>query len=161
MRGSDYVTEKGEFEVDKEFESELMLGNKLSEAPRNNGKIAFNVAWRTALCLLCSFAAIGGMNGIARWKVEGPRLWDIIFCVGMIVFFGLFPLIHLRDKLEFYENGIVFGKKTYTLKELGDISWRNSSNVIDSTYMRTNVKSFNVTYLVHPKKAYNQAYLKH
>ena len=147
--------------MDTEFESELMLGNKLSEAPRNNGKIAFNVAWRTALCLLCSFAAIGGMSGIARWKVEGPTLWDIIFCVGLIVFFGLFPLIHLRDSLEFFENGITFRGKPYYLKDLGEIRWHNSGNLITSTYMKTNVKSFNVTYLMHPKKAYNQAYMKH
>ena len=147
--------------MDKEFETELTLGRKLSEAPRNDGKIAFNVAWRTALCILCDFAAVGGVSGIERWKVEGPTLWDIIFCVGLIVIFGLFPLIHLRDKLEFYENGIVFGNKTYTLNELGDISWHNSGNVINSTYMRTKVKGFNVTYLKYPKKAYNQAYMKH
>ena len=147
--------------MDKEFESELLLGNKLSEAPRNNGKILFNVAWRTALCLLCDFAAIGGAGGIARLKAEGPTPWDLIFSIGLIVVFGLFPLIHLRDSLEFYENGIVFSGKTYYLKDLGEVRWHNSSNVISSTYMKTNVKSFNVTYLIHPKKAYNQAYMKH
>lgn len=143
------------------MDNELMLGNKLSEAPCNKGKVAFNVTWRLALCLLCMFAAIGGVSGVSRWSETGPNWWELIFLGIPTLIFGLWPLIHLRDNLEFYENGIVYHKKTYTLKELGEISWHNSGNAFTSTYMRTNVKGFNVTYLVHPKKAYNQAYMKH
>lgn len=147
--------------MDKEFETELSLGAKLSEALPNTNKIVINVLWRTALCFFCMFAAIRGMSGINRWMEEGPALWELIFFGVILVFGGLWPLTHLQDKLEFYERGMIFKKKAYYWKDLGEPRWHNSGSAITSTYMKTNVKGFNVTYLTHPKKAYNQAYMKH
>lgn len=83
---------------------------------------------------------------------------NIIITVG----FGLFPLIHAGDYLAFYQNGIVYKKKRYLWSELGKVGWRDFTHggLFHSVMMDTSKKVFNVTYLEHPKKHYNEAYMK-
>lgn len=146
-----------------DMETEGKLGCKLTECFSDKGKIAFQVSWRTALCLALDIGNFGGIAAIRRWGETPPQLSAIIVNLALTVGFGLFPLIHLRRYMAFYERGIVYGKRAYLWSELGSAGWRDhtTGGIFHSLIMETNKKNFDVTYLANPKKQYNRAYMSH
>ncbi len=149
--------------MDTEMELERQLGRKLSECFADKKKIAIQTGIHIVFCILMDIMSLGGIHAIKHFPQEMPNIGIIAFDVILTVIIGLYPLIHLRDYLAFYENGIVFRKKMYLWSELGTVSWRDHifAGFFHRTVMATNKKAFQVAYLENPKKQYNLAYMKH
>lgn len=146
-----------------ELDVERRLGRKLTECRADKVKIAIQAGWRTAFCLILDITNLGGISAIQRWNETPPDIAIIILDLILTIVFGLFPLIHLREYLAFYENGIIYRKRPYFWSELGSAGWRNHTmgGIFNSTLMDTDIKVFNVTYVKNPKKQYNRAYMNH
>lgn len=139
------------------------LGQKLTECPADKVKIAIQVAWRGALCIVFDIMNFGGFAAIAQWGETGPEMSAVIVNLILTLGFGLYPLIHLKEYLAFYEYGIVYRKRAYRWSELGSVSWREHTygGFFRSILMDTNKRVFDVTYVTNPKKQYNKAYMNH
>lgn len=126
------------------------LGDKLAEAGPNIGKILLNCAIRAAiigLVLMAGFAE----NGFSVF-------WAFMFFISLIII--AFPLRHLRDKVEYYSNGISYHQKNYFLAEIGSVEWMTfkSSGFFEDLFMDTDAGRFVFTYVKDAKKQYNKAY---
>lgn len=149
--------------METEMELERQLGRKLSECYADKKKIAVRTGLHIAFCILMDIMSLGGIGAIKRFPQEMPDTGIIVVDVLLTVIIGLYPLLHLREYLAFYENGIVFRKKAYLWSELGSVNWRDHvwGGFFHNTVMVTNKKAFQVAYLESPKKQYNRAYMKH
>lgn len=156
QRGTVQKKEGGEV-----VEAEGNLGRKLTECGPDKVKIAIQTSWRTVFCILLDIMSWGGIAAIRQWGEVPPDMGLVLLDLALTIGFGLFPLIHLREYLAFYEYGIVYRKKAYLWSELGSAGWheRAYGALFYSTYMTTNKKKFNVTYVTKAKKQYNKAYL--
>lgn len=146
-----------------DLQTEGELGEMLTECPANIGKIAFQASWRMAFCILLDVMNFGGFAAITHWNEVPPQASAIFTNVILTAVFGLFPLIHLREYLAFYEYGIVYRKKKYLWSELGEARWREHiyGGLFRSILMDTDRKVFDVTYVTDAKKQYNRAYMNH
>jgi hypothetical protein len=129
------------------------LGNKLTEAGPNTGKIFLNCAIRMALWGLVLWA------GYAKEGFSG--LWVFMFFVSLII--AALPMRHLRDKVEFFRNGISYHQKNLTLEEIGVVQWINfksSVGFFENLFMDTDAGRFDFTYVKDAKKQFNRAYGK-
>lgn len=136
------------------------LGKELAEAFPDKTKIILSMICRTTLVLVICLAGVKGFSGLIEWfrTLRGIVIFFVIFIPSLL--WGLFPLTHLKDKLKFYENGVVVNSYVYLLSELGTITFHDySSGLKTEQYMKTQLRNFNVTYIKRPKKAYNQAYM--
>lgn len=145
------------------MELERQLGRKLSECYADKKKIALRTGLHIAFCILMDIMSLGGIKAIKQFPQEMPDTNVIVVDVILTVVIGFYPLLHLRDYLAFYENGIIFRKKAYLWSELGSVSWRDHvwGGFFHHTVMATNKKAFQVAYVENPKKQYNIAYMKH
>lgn len=139
---------------------EIRMGRKLAQARADMGKILFQTAIRFVLAGVIVLAGIRGNPPHGK-----PVSFMAGFLVTLIALAALvwvfFPLIHCRDCLEFYERGILIGKQFRTLEELGEISFmdvRNNYSLFARTYMCTEIRRFNVTYIKDAKKNFNRVY---
>lgn len=148
--------------MEKKYESERQLGNKLTECGADKGKIALRTGLHMIFCILMDIVSLGGIRAIRNFAVCPPNMGVVILDAVLTLVIGLYPLIHLRDTLAFYEYGIVFRKKVYLWSELGSVEWRTHTygGIFTSVVMATNKRAFSVTYLKQPKKQYNRAYMK-
>lgn len=138
------------------------LGCKLTECGADKKKIALRTGLHLAFCLLMDIVSLGGISAIRNFAVRPPNMGVVILDVVLTAVIGLYPLLHLRDALAFYEYGIVFRKRAYLWSELGSVEWRTHTRggFFTSVVMATNKRTFQVTYLEQPKKQYNRAYMK-
>lgn len=145
------------------MEIEKSLGRKLTECGPDKVKIAIQTGWRTVFCILLDIMSWGGISAIRHWGETPPDIGLVLLDLALTAVIGLFPLIHLREYLAFYEKGIVYRKKAYLWSELGSAGWheRAYGALFYSTYMTTGKKKFNVTYLTKAKKQYNRAYMNY
>ena len=142
------------------MQEEQNIGKKLTEAHANVGKIIFRFMLRFLL------AGIIVLAGVRSNPPQGPPSSVLAAClVGLIVLVAVlwvfFPLIHCRDMIAFHENGIVICKKTWMLTELGQISFmetKSNYSLFARTYMCTEVRNFDITYIKNGKKNFNRAY---
>ena len=135
------------------------MGKMLTQASINKTKIFLYVLCRVIIVLIICLAGVRGFNGLKEWfsSFAGIMKFSILFIIGMAI--GLYPLIHLKDSLKFYENGIAVNGNEYLFSEIGDITFGDyRSGIMTQQLMKTNLRNFNVTYINKPKKAYNQAY---
>lgn len=142
-------------------ETKNELGELLSEAFPNKTKIVLHVICRILLVLVICFAGIRGFDGLRQWfmSVKGILIFLVIFIPSII--WGIYPLIHLKDSLKFYENGISINGNKYLHEQLGNINFCDYSyGIKNEQYMKSSIRNFNVTYIYRPKRAYNEAYLK-
>lgn len=136
------------------------MGRKLGEAHANMGKVLLHTAIRAALAGVVVIAGIRGNppKGGAVSLIAGLAAALIaLLALGWV----FFPLIHCRDSLVFYETAIVAGKRQWTLEKLGEISFmdvKNNYSLFGQTYMCTEIRRFNVTYIKDAKKNFNRAY---
>lgn len=145
------------------LDAEGKLGQKLTECEADKIKIAIQIGWRTALCIVFDIMNFGGFAAIARWGEVPPRFSAVIVNVVLTAVFGLYPLIHMREYLAFYEYGIVYRRKAYLWSELGSVGWRDHTygGLFHSVLMDTDRRVFDVTYVANPKRQYNRAYMNH
>lgn len=138
------------------------LGLKLTEAVADKGKVAITIAWLLPLCFLCEFAALGGRSSISRVFTDKFEFIEFIIFTVISLVVGLFPLVHLTEKLSFYERGMTYKGKSYLWSEVGTPVWKGSGNgLFYRTYLEVGKKRLNISYLNSPKKAYNQAYMNY
>lgn len=139
----------------------MLLGPVLAEAASHKGKILLRAGIRLVLAGVVILAGIRGNPPSGR----PVNLWAALFVAVMALAATLwvfFPLTHWRDQLTFYQNGMAYNKRSWTLEELGEISFYDQSSnrtLFTRTYMRTAKGSFDVTYIKDGKKNYNQAYM--
>lgn len=139
---------------------ENQMGEKLAQAFPNKTKIAICIVVRTCLVIVICLAGVRGINGIKEWfsSLKGIVIFCVLFAIG--IFWGFYPLIHLRDLLIFYENGICVNKRNYLFSQIGKIRFCDyQTGILTHQMMQTDLRNFDVTYLARPKRAYNQAYL--
>lgn len=142
---------------------ESEYGKKLAEAKPKYGEICLTGLVRAALVLVCVVLGEGGIDGVRQAFVdEREHMCVEGICVAVIVFLVTL-LQHGRDKIEFYERGIRWRHKWYSFEELGEITWERAENrhlfFFDATILQTDCGGFNVSYVNHPRRAYNQAYM--
>lgn len=140
--------------------TETQLGAKLTEAVPNKLKIALHAVCRTVIAVVICLAGSGGIRGMGKW-FTGPG--SILFFLGLWAVFlaiGLYPLVHLKDSLVFYENGICYHGTNYLFSQIGSVGFRDyHSGLMVHTMMDTDLRTFDVTFLERPKRQYNKAYL--
>lgn len=139
---------------------ENQMGEKLAQASSNKTKIAICTLVRICLVIVICFAGVRGLSGLKLWfsSLKGMIIFCVLFVIGLV--WGLYPLIHLRDLLIFYENGICINKRKYFFSEIGTIGFCDyQTGILTHQMMQTDLRNFDVTYLSRPKRAYNQAYL--
>ena len=138
--------------------SELLmeeLGIKLSEAGSDKKKIYVTTVIRVVVLAAFLFAVSGGGKNFVNM---GMLIVSVLIVLGI----GLYPLSHLPEKIEFYDNGITYCGKAYLWSDLRSVEWRDhtAGGIFCHTVMATESKVFDVTYLEQVKKQYNKAYLK-
>lgn len=142
--------------------TQAQLGAQLTQAPLDKSKIILHTVCRTAIAVFLCIACPGGIQGIGSMfaDIKGIIILLILWAITLAI--GLFPLIHLKDSLVFYENGICYHGVNYLHTQLGPIRFRDfrgGINIIVHTMMDTDLRTFDVTYLKRPKYYYNQAYM--
>ncbi|MDE5908463.1 MAG: hypothetical protein K2H52_06985 [Lachnospiraceae bacterium] len=141
----------------------------LAEMKVDKKKIFINIALRSILFIIAGMVPV--FNQSANKKAE---IAIAVILIALLVF-ALFPLVHLKDVLLYYDNKIVLGKKQITFKNPVEIQWSRqkmyffgartkicnsaaaqkesfkdfmlSSNVIDVTYMKDAKDTFIKCYL--------------
>ncbi len=136
------------------------MGKELTQANINKAKIFIYVLCRVLIVVIICLAGVRGISGLKEWfsSFEGAIKFILLFTIGLI--WGGYPLIHLRDSLVFYENGIAVNGKEYLFSTIGSITFYDYHyGIMTQQFMNTDLRNFNVTYIERPKKAYNEAYL--
>lgn len=142
------------------METDINLGKKLTQTNANIQLITLKISLRLALTLTIVFAGLKS-NPPNQITTVGAILTTIM--IFSVIIWILFPLLHLKDYIIFYEKGIEFNKQKWTLEELGNINFlnfRTNTSFFTRKYIETDVKDFNITYLKDTKKYFNKAYLK-
>ena len=107
------------------MQKEKTIGKKLTEAHANIGKIILRTSLRVLLAGIVILAGVRGNPPQGK-----PVSFMAVFLVVLIALgaaaWVFFPLIHWKDCVLFYENGIVAGGRKWTLDELGEISFAES-----------------------------------
>lgn len=132
-------------------------------------KLFMNIALRGILFIIIGMVPV--FNQSANKTAE---IAIIVILIALLVF-ALFPLVHLKDVLFYYDNKIVLGKKQITFNDPQEIRWSRqkmyffgtrtkicnsvaaqkesfkdfmlNSNVIDVTYMEDAKDTFIKCYL--------------
>ncbi|MCM1322638.1 MAG: hypothetical protein NC218_00450 [Acetobacter sp.] len=142
-------------------ELSMELGAKLSQADVHLGKIISETVVKILIIAVIIFAGVRGHSVEAVRSIFGVCFFAVILLT--MVGWALLPLVHFKDYIVFYEEGIEFCQKKWRFDELGEISFSEiSSNVMLFTkiYMYTDVKTFDITYIKNGKKNFNRAYYK-
>lgn len=80
-------------------------------------KLFVNIALRSILFFIV------GMVPVFNQSVNKTAEVTIIAILIVLFIFAIFPLIHLKDVLVYYENKIVLGKKQITFNDPQEIQW--------------------------------------
>lgn len=138
---------------------DINLGRKLTEAHANMGKIALRTLLRVLVAGVIILAGVRSNPPGKPVSILAGALVLVMIVVSAIWVF--YPLIHCREYMTFYENGIEFCGRRWCLDELGQISFMESKSnysMFARTYMCTEVRKFDVTYIKDGKKNFNRAY---
>lgn len=130
------------------------LGKKLTEAGADKKKIYIETVVRVAVLVAFLFAVSGGGRNFTNITM-------VVLSILIVFVMGLYPLIHLPEKMEFYENGIVHNGIVYLWSDMRSVEWRDytTGGFFHHMSMATECKVFDITYLDCAKKQYNKAYL--
>lgn len=140
--------------------TETQLGIRLDEAVPDKKKIALHTVCRTAIAIVICLAGSGGLKGAGKWFDSAGSIIFFFALWAVFLVIGLFPLVHLKDSLVFYENGICYHGIKYLFSQLGSVRFRDfHSGFITHNMMDTDLRSFDVTYLDRPKRHFNKAYM--
>lgn len=139
---------------------QAQLGVLLAQSVPDKPKIVLHTVCKTSIAVFLGIACPGGIHGIETMfaDIKGIVILLILWTITLAI--GLFPLIHLKDSLIFYENGISYHGINYLHSQLGSIRFRDvHGRIIVHNMMDTDLRTFDVTYLKRPKYYYNQAYM--
>lgn len=145
--------------------TEQELGNLLTEANSNKKYILMHAIVRFILCTIFFIGIMGYIKKGGRVSDYGTIFFairSIIICLIGIIYI-LIPLIHWKDYIGFYENGIKFNNKKIKFEKEESIRFRKQSLSILGRYLilETSKKNINVTYMNMPKKQYQRAYMNY
>lgn len=142
------------------MQSNKNLGKKLTTARANQTKIFLRLFIRA---LLTGVIILAGVRGNPP-KENAVNVLSALFVLLMMFIAAawvFFPLIHCKEYIIFYENGIEICQRKWTLDEIGKISFmeaKSNYSLFARTYMCTDIRKFDVTYIKEVKKNYNRAY---
>lgn len=129
------------------------LGQLLEEAKTDRKRIIMDLLIRMAISVLA----------ILIWNRQGnvSGTVSLICYVGLLIF-TLYPLVHIMDTIQFYENGIMFKKTTYLFRSQ-QVEWlcrEGVANVMEGRYLYLGgyPKKINASYVQNPHDAFAKAY---
>lgn len=117
------------------------MERKLAEIKVEKKKILINIAIRSIWFIIVAFAYI--INQSANKKAEIAITIILILLLG----FALFPLIHLKDVLVYYENKIVLKNKQITFNNPSEIQWRRVKTYFTGTRIKINNSTVQESFL--------------
>lgn len=143
------------------------MERKLAEIKVDKKKILIDIAIRSIWFIMAALACI--MNKSANRKAEAA----ITIILVLLLCFALFPLIHLKDVLVYYENKIVLKNKQITFNNPSDIQWsryrayykaqsikiHNSTEKESFGEFLTGANNINVTYMKDAEDIFIRCYL--
>lgn len=139
--------------------TEAQLGMKLTEARADKPKIFLWTAIRTTVAILLSLAGTISNGGFAWWfaSLRGIMILTVLWMIFLA--FGLFPLVHLRQYLIFYQYGFCYCGRNYLFSQTGSVRFRDiHMGLMTHCRMQTEIRSFDVTWIKQAVKQYNRAY---
>ena len=144
------------------MQEEKACGRALAKAHVHVRKLACHTVPRI---LLAGVVVLAGVRGNPPGGKPASILALLIAAVIALAaaVWVLFPLVHCRDYVIFYEHAVEICGKIWTLDELGSISFMESKanySFLARTYLCTDVRNFNITYIKDVKKNFNRAYLE-
>lgn len=132
------------------------LGRLLGESGLDRRRLALSLAVRAALVTLAT---------VVLWRRGDFDLSTTVDQVVAVIYavIVLFPLIHCKDSMQFYQNGIVFNGKPCIFKT-NKATWSSRSGTL---YLLPNAelhlagmpKGANVTYIKNAQKLFDQFYI--
>lgn len=129
------------------------LGQLLGKAKADAKRIVVDLLIRMAISALA----------IWLWSRSGDATGIIsLICYAGLLVFTLYPLIHIGDSLRFYENGIMFKKKTYLFRSQ-KVKWICREGVMyfmEGRYLSLegHKNQINASYVQNPQDAFARAY---
>lgn len=140
--------------------TETQLGRRLEEVVPDKKKIALHTICRTAIAIIICLAGSCGLKDSGKWFDSIGSTIFILCLWAVFLAIGLFPLVHLKDSLVFYEYGINYHGMKYLFSQLGSVRFRDyNSGLITHNMMDTDLRTFDVTFLERPKRYFNKAYM--
>ena len=153
------------------------LGVKLRVVSSSWKEIFKHVICRSLVAGFMVFImSFGAKMAGAFLLTEKDRILFIILC-SLAALYGLAPLLHFRDKLIFYSQGMCFNNRVLKFTKNTSISWElrwttifGNHLILGFTTETTGFKgfidslffsNFDVTYLKKPKETYIMTYMKH
>lgn len=110
------------------------MERKLAAIEAGKKKILINILIRSIWFVLAGMSCI--FNKSINEKAEIAMMVILV----LLLIFALFPLVHLKDTLVFYDNKIVLGKKQITFSSPEEIQWKREHTYI----MGTRIKIYNL-----------------
>lgn len=142
------------------------MEKKLAEIKVSMKKIFTNIAIRMIWFVIAMLAGIFNTS-----KDNTPNVLWLLLIVGTILY-ALFPLIHIKDVLVYYENKIVLKNKQITFNDPSEIQWhrttyfirkkltiRNSAAEESFIECMLSTKEIDVTYMKDAKDLFIKCYL--
>lgn len=140
--------------------TEAQMGMKLTEAGADKSKIFLWTAIRTTVAILLSLAGTMSNGGFAWWfaSLRGIMILAVLWTIFLTA--GLFPLVHLKQYLIFYQYGFCYCGRNYLFSQTGSVHFRDiHTGLMTHCRMQTEIRSFDVTWIKQAVKQYNRAYL--
>lgn len=128
------------------------LGRLLGEAKLDVKRLGLDMLLRIVISALAVWI----------WNADGPvGHLGLILYTGLVVLV-LYPLIHVKDRMEFYENGVSFKKNTYLFRS-NQAVWSKSEGIghlLAGRYLSLGgyPKCINASYLEAPQETFEQVY---
>lgn len=129
------------------------LGQLLGEAKTDTKRILMDLLIRVAISALA----------IWLWSRQGDATGIIsLICYAGLLVFTLYPLIHSGDAMRFYENGIMFKKKTYLFRSQ-QVKWvcrEGVMNLMEGRYLSLEgyKNQINASYVQNAQDTFAKAY---
>ena len=143
------------------------MERKLAEIKVEKKKILINIAIRSIWFIIVAFLAIITPSVDKKAKIT------VIIILILSLVFTLFPLIHLKDVLVYYENKIVLKNRQITFNNPSEIQWNRQKTYFSGTRIKINnstvqesflqfmfcLNDIDVTYMKDAKDTFIRCYL--
>lgn len=133
------------------------LGLLLGETGLDTRRLALSMVIRLALVVFAT---------VLLWRRGDFALTDPVDQLVMVIYgvFVLFPLVHLRDSLKFYQNGIAYNGKPY-LFQTNKVTWSKRTGrgyfiAGRALYLEGMAREANVSYIKDARELFDRFYLK-
>ncbi len=129
------------------------LGRLLGESKLDGKRLGMDMGLRALIAVLAIF--------VWNWKGQSSPAVMWILYAGLAVLV-LYPLVHLGDSMEFYENGVKYKNSTYLFRSR-NAEWirrEGVGHIISGVYLYLGGQKngFNASYLQTPDESFARAY---